>query len=300
MKRTRGDLAFDIFNYALMGAMLVIFIYPLYYTVIASVSEPSYAATGKVALFPVGFTLDAYRNVVRNSDIWVGYRNTILYTLFGTFLSICVTLPTAYVLSKRNLFGRAFFSWFFLFTMYFSGGLVPTYLLVRDLKLVNQPYTMAVLGAFSVFNMVVTRIYYQTSIPETLFEAATIDGSGDFGKFFKIALPLSAPITAVMALYYGVAVWNNFFTALIYVTNKRFFPLQLVLRNIILENQVALQSVDIGPVSDETLSFLARQVYMVETMKYAIIFIASAPLLVAYPFVQKYFVKGVMIGSLKG
>ena len=298
MKKARADRVFDACNIAVMVLLLLIMLYPLYYIVIASVSEPYDVAMGKVFLKPSGFTLEAYRNVFENRKIWVGYRNTVFYTLFGTLLNLGLTLPTAYVLSKKQLMGRTFFSWYFLIPMYFGGGLIPTYLLVKSLRLINTPAVIVIMGGLSIYNMIVTRTYFTNSIPEELYESARIDGANEFVGFFRIALPLAAPIIAVMTLYYGVARWNDYYTALIYVSKARYQPLQLVLRSILIMNESAL--VDAGNLSSEEMELMARRAYMAEAMKYSIIFIASAPLLAAYPFVQKYFVRGIMIGSLKG
>ena len=298
MKKARADRVFDTCNIAVMVLLLLIMLYPLYYIVIASVSEPYDVAMGKVFLKPSGFTLEAYRNVFENRKIWVGYRNTVFYTLFGTLLNLGLTLPTAYVLSKKQLMGRTFFSWYFLIPMYFGGGLIPTYLLVKSLRLINTPVVIVIMGGLSIYNMIVTRTYFTNSIPEELYESARIDGANECGGFFRIALPLAAPIIAVMTLYYGVARWNDYYTALIYVSKARYQPLQLVLRSILIMNESAL--VDAGNLSSEEMELMARRAYMAEAMKYSIIFIASAPLLAAYPFVQKYFVRGIMIGSLKG
>jgi putative aldouronate transport system permease protein len=299
MRQSRGDAIFQVWDNLFMGAVLIIMIYPLYFTIIASVSEPVNVAMGEITLYPKGFTMDAYRNVFLENSIWIGYRNTIFYTVMGTLLNLSLTLPAAYVLSKKNLKGRLFLSWYFLFTMYFGGGLIPSFLVVKNLGLLNRPFTLIFLGGISIYNTIVTRIYYQTSIPNELYEAARVDGCSNFGMFFRIALPLSAPIIAVMTLFYAVDRWNDFFTALIYISDSRFYPLQLVLRNIIIQSQMALQTLE-ATASDEEVLGLTRKAYMAEAMKYALIFIASAPMLIAYPFVQKHFVKGIMIGSLKG
>lgn len=300
MKRSKDDIIFDAINTLILGAVLLIVLYPLYYVVLASISDPYLAATGSIGLFPRKPTFMAYRNVFNNADIWSGYRNTLIYTILGTALSLSLTLPAAYVLSKKFLPGRSILTWFFLFTMYFNGGLIPMYLLVQQLRLYNQPYTLIVLGAFSVFNMVITRSYYQSSIPETIYEAADIDGSSHIRSFFTIALPLSAPIVAVMALYYGVAQWNGFFNALVYLSDKNLMPLQIILRNILIYNQTALLNIMTEGVEADEIQAAARLAYMAEAMKYALIIIASLPMLIAYTFVQKYFIKGVMLGSLKG
>lgn len=302
MKKSRADRAFDTVNVVLMVAVLFLMMYPIYFTVIASFSEPSYVATGKVTFWIQGFTLDAYRNVFENGKVWTGYGNTVLYTVAGTMLNLVLTIPAAYVLSKKKLRGRTLFSWYFAFTMYFSGGLIPSFLVVRDLGLLNSRMTLVVLNGLSVYNMIVTRVFYQTSIPGELYEAAEIDGCGEFGQFLRVALPLSAPIVAVMALFYAVARWNDYFTGLVYVSDSKLYPLQLVLRNILIENRTAINQLQAtgAHINDQEMLYLSRQAYLAEAMKYALIFIASMPLLIAYPFVQKHFVKGVMIGAVKG
>ncbi|MFV0398989.1 MAG: carbohydrate ABC transporter permease [Oscillospiraceae bacterium] len=300
MYKSRNDRIFDVANILLLVLLVIVIAYPLYFTLIASVSEPVDVATGQVVLLPKGFTFDAYKEVFKDDRVWTGYANSLLYTVAGTLLSLALTIPAAYVLSKKNLRGRGVLSGYFIFTMFFSGGLIPTYLLVKDMNLLNKPYTLIVLGAFSVYNMVVARVFYETSIPSTLYEAAQIDGCSQFGQFFRIAIPLSKPIIAVIALYYAVSRWNDFFTALVYITKSDFYPLQLVLRNILLQNQTRMATMDASVLKAEELLYLTRQAYMAEAMKYALIFISSLPMLIAYPFVQKHFVKGVMIGSIKG
>ncbi len=241
-------------------------------------------------------------NLAARSDSEImesAYKNTIIYTVLGTLLSLLITIPGAYVLSKKDLPGRKLLTTYCLITMYFGGGLIPTYIIVKNLGLLNKPYTIIILGSVSVYNVVVTRSFFLSTLPNELFESARIDGAGEMRMFFSIALPLSGSIIAVMALYYGVARWNDFFTALIYVSKVEYQPLQLVLRSLLLQSQQAIldEAVYADP---EMLADAARLAYMAEAMKYAVIFIASAPLIAAYPFVQKHFVKGVMIGSLKG
>jgi len=302
IKQSRVDLIFDIINNFLMLIILFIMLYPLYFTIVASISEPSFVALGQVTILPQGFTWDAYKNVFQNPKIWGGYRVSLINTLIGVILNLILTIPTSYVLSKKRLHGRTFFSWYFLFTMYFGGGLIPSYLLIRSLNLVNKPYTLILLGGLSIYNMVVSRIFFQTSIPEELYEAARVDGGSNYIQFFSIALPLSKPIIAVMILFYAVDRWNDYFTALIYVTDSTLFPLQVVLRNILISNQALLGQVNSGSLvmDEDQLAIIIRNAYLAESMKYSLIFIASAPMLIAYPFVQKHFIKGVMIGSLKG
>ena len=204
MKGIHSDKAFTVINYTLLVIITLIILYPLYFTVIASISEPYDVVSGNVVLWPKGFTLDSYRQIFQNEEIWVGFRNSVAYTVFGTLMSLVLTIPAAYALSKKNLWGRGLITTYFVIIMYFSGGLLPTYLVVRDLGLLNQPYTLIIIGSFSVYNMVVARTYYQSSIPESLYEAAEIDGCSGFGQFFRIAVPLSKPIIAVLALYYAV------------------------------------------------------------------------------------------------
>jgi putative aldouronate transport system permease protein len=298
VKRSLDDVIFDVINYGILLLVLIMVLYPLYFVVISSFSEPYEVVRGNVRFLPQGFSLSAYQYVFENKDVWIGYRNTIFYTITGTALSLFLTLPSAYVLSKKNLPGRLFVVWVFLFIMYFGGGLIPTYLLVRSIGLYNKPFTLSILGAFSVYNMIITRTYYQSSIPDTIYEAAEIDGAGPIRAFVTIALPLSAPIIAVMTLYYAVAQWNAFFNALVYVSERDYFPLQLILRNILITSQTALSQISEGADESEILA-MARLQYMSEAMKYSLIIIASFPLLVSYTFVQKYFIKGIMIGSLK-
>ena len=303
IKKSRADRVFDAINIFLLSLVLLIMAYPIYFTIIASVSDPFSVAKGQVTFFVKGFSLEGYQNVMEAKQIWIGYRNTIFYTAFGTLFNLVLTIPSAYVLSKPNLFGRKVLTWFFLVTMYFGGGLIPTYLTVKSIHLLNTPVTLVFLGGLSIYNMIVSRVYFQTSIPEDIYESATIDGASNFRQFFQMALPLAKPILAVMALFYAVGRWNDYFTAMIYISNQRYQPLQIVLRGILLLNQTALANLDTNNLGQEDIEYmltLARQVYMAEGMKYSLIFISSAPLLIAYPFVQKYFVKGIMIGSLEG
>lgn len=300
MKKTRFDKAFDTVNIIIMACLLFIMVYPLYFTIIASISEPSEVALGNIVLLPKGFTLEAYKNVFVNSQIWDGYRNSIIYTALGTLFNLLLTIPAAYVLSKKDLPGNKAFSWVFLITMYFGGGLIPSYLLVKSIGLWNKPYTLIILGGISVFNVVVSRVFYETSISPSIYEAAHIDGSSEINTFVSISLPLSAPIIAVMALYYAVGHWNDYFTALVYTSSREYQPLQLVLRQILILNQQLISKIDFTTDDGSAAETAMRMAYMAQSMKYSVIIIASLPMLVVYPFVQKYFVKGVMIGSLKG
>ena len=294
------DYVFDAVNILLVTVIILIMAYPLYFTVIASFSEPYDVVSGKVIFVPSGFTLEAYEYIINDSRIWIGYRNSIIYTVFGTLFNLFLTIPCGYSLSKKENPWKKFLSFYFLFSMYFGGGLIPSYLLMKSLNLLNQPYTLIIVSGLSVYNMIITRVFFQNSIPEEIYESARIDGANDLRCFTAIGLPLSKPIIAVMALYYGVAHWNSFFNALIYVSKTSYQPLQMVLRSILLLNESALATLDMDAADYDMILEMTHRSYVAQAMKYALIIIASAPLLVAYPFVQKYFVKGVMIGSVKG
>ena len=299
--KSRSDAIFEGFNIFFMLLVLAVTIYPLWFVLIASVSDPNAVNTGQVILYLKGFTWASYINVLGADKIWIGYYNTIFNTLFGTLLNLALTIPCGYVLSKKDLPGRGFLSMLFVITMYFGGGMIPTYLNIYKLGLLDNRWTLVILGGISVYNMIIVRTYFQNSIPSDLYEAAKIDGASEFRAFFQIALPLAAPIVAVIALYYAVGRWNEYYNALIYINDTRLNPLQIVLRNILINNQSLLDELLADPTAtDEQIATQAKLVYMAEGMKYAIIWVASLPMLILYPFIQKYFVKGVMIDSLKG
>ena len=300
MFKINSDKVFNIIVYLIMIVLLIIFLYPLYFVLIASFSEPAEVVKGNVVFWVQGFTLDSYKQVFKSSEIWIGYRNTIVYTVFGTLLALFMTIPAAFAMSRKKMWNRNVISLFFLITMYIGGGMLPTYLQVKNLGLLNQWYTQIVLGSFSVYNMIVMRNYFQTSIPESLFEAAEIDGGSHFKQLFMIALPLAKPIIAVITLYYAVGRWNNYWDSLVYITKSDYFSLQFVLRNVLLASSNALRELDTSVADMDQIAYLTRKAYLAEAMKYSIIFIAAMPMLIVYPFVQKYFVKGVMVGSLKG
>lgn len=294
--RTKGDRYFDIINVILLMIVLFITLYPLYFCLIASVSEPLETASGHVVLYPMGFTLEAYQHVFENDTVWIGYRNSFIYMICGTLLDVALTIPAAYVLSKKNLPRLKLVTWIYLFTMYFTGGMIPTYLVIKRLGLLNTPLVMILIGAVSVYNMIVARTYYASSIPEDIYEAAYVDGADELKTFFRIAIPLSTPIIAVIALYYAVGHWNGYFSALLYLSKRDYFPLQLVLRNILLLNQ----HLNMGDMDDDLLLQAVERQRMAEAMKYALIFIASVPVIVLYGFTQKYFIRGLMTGAVKG
>ena len=294
IKRAKGDLVFDTINTLLLVLVMLVVLYPLYFIVIASFSDPLEVLSGHVVFFPKKVSLEAYKMVFRDAQILTGYRNTIFYTLLGTAVNIVLTVLAAYPLSRRDLAGRKFFTVMLAVTMFFSGGLIPTYLMISNtLHLLDTIWAMILPGAISVWNVIIVRTYFQTSITPELSEAAMVDGCSDFMLLAKVILPLSMPVLAVMVLFYGVAHWNSFFNALIYLNDKALYPLQLILRSILVQNTMSedmLAEVD---------SLANRQV-MAETIKYALIVVASAPIIAVYPFLQKYFVKGIMVGAIKG
>ncbi|MDD6885039.1 MAG: carbohydrate ABC transporter permease [Eubacteriales bacterium] len=293
MRQCRADNVFDAVNLIICIILLLVFLYPLYFVVIASFSEPSAVWNGDVLLWPVGFCLDGYKKIMTYSDIITGYINSICYTAGSVALGLVLTISAAYPLAQSDFYAGKFFSKFLLFTMFFSGGLIPTYFVVKGLGLLNTPLACIIPGAASVTNIIITRTYIKTSIPGELREAAFLDGCTHFTYLFRIALPLSKAILAVMALYYGVGQWNAYFNAMIYLTNAKLYPLQLVLRGILLTTEATLES------GSDPETLMAQQ-RLGEVIKYGVIVVSALPAMIAYPFVQKNFVKGVMIGSLKG
>ncbi|WP_413379639.1 carbohydrate ABC transporter permease [Paenibacillus taichungensis] len=289
-RRSRVTVA-EVVLYAFAVLFLIAIIYPIYFIVIASFSDPSSVANGQVWLFPKGFTLEGYRELLRHENIWIGYRNTILYTVVGTLFGLVVNISAAYALSRKDLVGRKFFSLFFIFTMFFSGGLIPTFLTIRDFHLYNTFLVMVLPFSVVVFDMIVARTFFQTSIPGDLWEAAQIDGCGNLRYFVLIVLPLSKAIIAVLGLWIAVGYWNSYFNALIYLKDPNLYPLQLILRNILITNQ--MQS---GMGTGEAAQVALR---LANLMRYSVIIIATIPIMCVYPFIQKYFNQGVMIGAVK-
>lgn len=293
IKNTVDDKIFYAIVFTISTLFLITVIYPLVFILSSSFSSGAAVQSGQVMLWPVGFTLKGYQEVFNYGEVFTGFRNTLFYTFFGTLFSLTVTFAAAYPLSRKDFVGRGFFSFLFAFTMLFSGGMIPTYLLVKDLHLINSVWVMIVPGALSVYNMIVTRTFIQTNIPNELFEASQIDGCSDSRYFFSIVLPLSKSIIAVMALFYAVGYWNSFFNALLYINDRKLYPLQLILREILVNNQF-----DASTALDPEL-MQAKQ-GLGELLKYSLIVVTTVPILFVYPFVQKYFVKGIMIGSVKG
>ncbi|MFS0726511.1 carbohydrate ABC transporter permease [Paenibacillus sp. 1P07SE] len=297
IKETKGDKAFLVLVYIILTAALVVVAYPLIYIVSASISNPNVVASGEMWLLPKQITFEGYKRVFEDAAIWNGYLNTIIYTAVGTAVNLAVTLPAAYAMSRRDMVGRNLFMALFMVTMFFSGGLVPTYLIVKNLGLVNTMWALILPAATSVWNLIVCRTFFQSTMPKELQEAAEIDGCSDFRLFFQIVLPLSTALIAVMALFFGVGHWNNYFSAMIYLNDQSKYPLQLVLRQILVLQQMSAQS---GAVNADQATSLNNKAEVAALVKYAVIIVATLPVIVLYPFLQRYFVQGVMIGSVKG
>ena len=293
LKRSRADLIFDTIVYALMTVFMFLCLYPLYFILIASVSDPNQVLSGKVILFPSGITFDGYARIFREQKIWTGYLNTILYTTIGTTINVVITIMGGYALSRKDLPARRPLLLIIAFTMFFSGGMIPTYMVVKNLGMVNTLWAMVLPNALQVWNLMIARTFFETTIPGELLDAAQIDGCRTLRFFAQIVIPLSKPIIAVMVLFYAISHWNAFFNALIYLTSADRQPLQIILRNILLTNQPDASMVD------DMATILERQ-KLAELIKYGVITVASIPVLVLYPFVQRFFVTGVMIGSIKG
>lgn len=293
-KRITQDRIVYFINYILLGLLLITILYPLVYVVSASFSSGEALASGKVRLFPVEPTLLSYKTVFEYDAIWVGFVNSIIYTVVGTVVSMVLTLLAAYPLSRDDFRGKKVLSSIFLFTMMFSGGLIPTYMLVKNLGLMNTMWSIILPTAVSAYNVIVARTFFNQTIPKELLEASQMDGCSDFRFFSQIVIPLSKPIVAVLCLWIAISLWNGYFNPLIYINEESKYPLQLVLRRILLMSQVNFANVNIDPAR------VAANRYLSQMLQYSTIIISSLPLMILYPFIQKYFVKGVMIGSVKG
>lgn len=293
MLHSRKDKLFDAMVIVILCVVLVIIFYPLYFVVIASVSDPIQVIGGKVIWKPLGFNLEAYKRVFKYEMVMRGYANTLMYTAAGTTLNLVMTILAAYPLSRRKLHGKGFILGMMMVTMFFSGGLIPTYVTIRNLRLLDTFWVMILPGAMSVYNTMLMRSFFMNSVPIELEEAARIDGASHFTTLTQVILPVSKAILAVMVVFYAAGHWNNYFSGLIYLSTEDKYPLQLVLRAILIMNQTQEEMViDVGDTYNRQM--------MAETLKYALIIVSSVPLLMLYPFVQKYFVHGVMIGSVKG
>lgn len=290
---------FVFVNGAVLILLFVLLIYPILFVISASFSAPDMVNAGKVILLPKGFTLDGYRRILQYDEIWLGYANTFFYTFVGTLLNLVFTIPCAYALSRRDLPGRGAIMVVFMFTMYFSGGLIPGYLNIKQLGLLNTRLVLLISGLVSTYNVIVSRTFFASTIPWEMHEAARVDGASDARTFVSIILPLSKPILVVMALYYGVGRWNSYFDAMIYLRDRALYPLQLFLREILIQSQLS-KAMLANATDAETAMALVNQANEANLIKYCVIIVSTVPMLAIYPWLQKFFAKGVMIGSIKG
>lgn len=286
----RGERLFTAIVYLFVIHVIFIVAYPLYFIIIASLSDSRLVASGQVYLYPKGFTLAGYEVVFNDSRIWTGYRNTLFYASVGTFISMAVTIPAAFALSRKDFYLRKVFMTFFIITMFVRGGLIPTYINLKKFGMINSVWAILVPFCLSVYNMIIARTFFESSIPQELHDAARIDGCGMNQFFFQIVLPLSKAMLSVITLYYLVGKWNEYFNPLVYLNDAAKQPLQVVLREILIRNQAFESGLSGGDAAQQ----------VADLIKYAVIIVSTAPLLIIYPFIQKYFEKGVMIGSVKG
>ncbi len=294
-KRFTQDKIVYLLNDLLLLCFGLIVLYPIIYVVSCSFSSGDALLGGKVRLLPVGFTFEGYKTVFGYTSIWVGYKNTVIYTFIGVIISVVMTLLAAYPLSRDDFKGKKLFTMLFVFTMMFSGGMIPSYLLIKNLKLLDTMWSVILPGCVSAYNVVVARTFFKQSIPKELLEAAEMDGCSDFRFFTRIVVPLSKAIVAVMCLWCAMPLWNGYFNAMIYLNSEDKYTLQLVLRRILL-----MSKVDLTNIGSVDLDLIAKNQYLSEMLKYGTIVLSTLPLMVLYPFIQKHFAKGVMIGSVKG
>ncbi len=292
IKSSKSDIIYEIVSLFILILLTIIVVYPIYFILIASISDPDAIFGGEVFLYPVGFTLSGYMRLFEESLIWSGYLNTIIYTVLGTIFNIILTIPTGWALSRDYLPGRKYIMFFFIFTMFFGGGLIPYYLICSKLGLVDNPLILIIGGGVSVYNVFMCKSYFQSNIPKEILEASEIDGCGEIRTFFDIVLPLSKPIISVMILFYAVGHWNNYIDALIFIANEKYFPLQLVLKNIL----VTVETNSSAGGSSETI---IEQIKLANQIKYSSIIVSSLPIIILYPFIEKHFDQGFLVGSFK-
>jgi len=290
MRDSKSDKVFYFFNHIFLGLLALIVLYPVYFIIIASFSDPDAVLAGKVILFPVGLNFEGYMKIMERTDVWQGYYNTIVYTLLTVVLSLLVTVPAGWALSRKTLPGKKFLMMYFIIPMFFGGGLIPFYNVMSNLGLVNTIWAIVLPSILSVWNLFMTKTFFESSIPNGLIEAAKIDGAGHIRTFISVVLPLAKAILAVMALYYAVGQWNSYFNAMIFLQDETKYPLQLVLKEILIASESTVGG------SGETI---LQQYRLANQLKYVSVIVSSLPVLMLYPFVQKYFAQGVMIGSLK-
>lgn len=293
---SRDDWIVDSVVLLLTLAALAVVLYPLVFVLSSSVSDPVRVVRGEVRLLPVGFTLEGYGRILRYAPVWRGYLNTIVYTIGSVAVTLITTIPAAYVLSRRELRGRGILTAYFAFTMFFNAGLVPTYLAVQSYGMLNTSWPLILEGAVTMTNLIVVRTYFTTSVPKDLSEAAFIDGCSNIKLFLQIMLPLAKPVIAVIALYAAVAQWNSYFNPLIYLSDSAKYPLQVHLRNILIMGETT----DFMGADPEELADMVRLRQLRESMKYGLIVVSALPMLCVYPFLQRFFMKGIMMGSIKG
>lgn len=292
-RMNRSDKIFYSVIAVVIFFLTILVLYPILYVISASFSSSAAVTEGRVWIWPVEPTLEAYKAVFKYEDIWLGYKNTIIYTVAGTIVNVAMAMICAYPMARKDLWGRDVLSFFFAFTMLFGGGMIPNYILMKNLGLLNNPLVMIIPGAMSVYNMIVARNFIQNNIPGELLESAKIDGCNDFQFFFRMVLPLSKAIIAVLTLWHAVGHWNSYFSAFLYFTEKELYPLQIFLKEILVQSNVNTEVVS------DVADALAMQ-NLKQLLKYAVIVVSTVPLFTFYPFVQKHFVKGVTIGSVKG
>lgn len=294
IKPSLGDRIYRGTSFIILAVTMVLIMYPLLFVVNASFSNPKYVYDNPFLIFPKGFNLDSYKLVFENSDVWIGYKNSFIYMILGTLINIIMTVCGAYPLSRKDFVGRNALTLFYTFTMFFSGGLIPFFLICRQLGLYDNLWVMILPGAVSVYNMIIMRTYFQSRIPHDLEESAMIDGCTNFKLLLKIVLPLAAPIMAVMVLFYGVGHWNSYFHAMIFINKKELWPLQLVLREILIKNEMSKM---LQIVVDEQY---AERMLAQMGLKYVIVIVATLPIFIIYPLMQRFFKEGIMVGALKG
>ena len=292
-RMTKGDKALEITFYVIISIMIVLCAYPIWYTIVASISDGDYVNSGAFILIPKGIQFKGYDYAFKQKQLWVGYGNTIFYTAFGTLFGLACTLPCGYALSRKDLPYKSIIMALFVFTMYFGGGMIPTYIVAYTLHLTNTRWILVLFGSISVYNMILVRTYCQANIPEELRESASIDGCGNGLFFFRFVVPLAKPIVAVIALYIAVGHWNNYYNALVYTQDTTLQPLQMYLRKLLFIN-IGVEA------SNDDAADVAEIKKLVQVVKYCVIVLSSVPIMCVYPFLQKYFVQGVMIGSIKG
>lgn len=294
---TRQDVIFNIVSniVIIIGCLLVL--YPLYFIVIASLSDPQYVLGGDVILFPKGITLAGYKRIFNYDPLWIGYRNSLYYSIVGAIFSATCTLFAAYPLSRNDFSGRKVFTIFLLITMFFQGGLIPLYIVVNALNLRNTYFVLLFVNGIHTMNLFIARSYFKSTNIDEMFEASQIDGCTHFGYFFKILMPISKPIIIVQVLFYGVWQWNDFFRGMIYLDKQKYFPIQLILRDLLMQNQVSGALFEMLTEDKEMFNEMLKAA---ESMKYGIIIMATVPMLALYLILQEYFVKGITMGSVKG